>query len=64
MSPSSSQAGKWLVLLVVGTLLIDWALRTLAAVVVTVLPVVITVAVIGLVVAAVHRLARRGGGGW
>lgn len=64
MSPSRSEAGKWLVLLVVGTLLIDWALRTLASLIVAVLPVVMIVGVIGLVAALVYQLARRGGGGW
>ena len=64
MSPSRSEAGKWLVLLLAGTLLIDWALRTLASLVVAVLPIVIIAGALALVAAAVYQLARRGGGGW
>ena len=62
MSSARSEAGKWLLLILGGTLVLDWYLRMLAGLATAVLPWIIIVAVP--VAIGVLLVQRRGGGGW
>lgn len=65
MSSARSEAGKWLVLILGGTLILDWCLRTLAGLATAVIPIVLLIAVpVAAGVLVVRFVQRRGGGGW
>lgn len=59
MATSTGQAGKWLAVIVAGTLIIDWSVRVLVSAAIKVLPVVILVSGLAALVWLVWHLISR-----
>ncbi len=64
MSATSKEMGKCLALLVIGTLLVDWSLRTLAVLALDVLPIVLLLGLPVIVAWGIWQLLERHRNDW